>query len=392
VPPALETLHERLVYSATVGGWLAPHDVRGVLHDTLFFRAHLSEQDVHLADLRATSARQAVDLEALATAHADLRREHAQQTTAHDEARRIFEADLIAARGETEHARLEAVRLQHALDEAELLSADLRDRSAEQQQENAAQYRILTRHLHVARAQAAAAAQETEDTNAQRNSAQIEYATVLHDVEELEQQALAAAADADAARDARDIVRATHARTRADRDALLVDLATAHEDLALARTALAAQTRALETERGSFQEELRGLRTSLQGNLHSMVQARDAALAAASHAADTDALDSRNDAVLALILAARFARGAHVAAVSEVAACWLSSTAALRRRDALRQLRERLDHGEDRILTLTQIIEGIRDFAQLKTRDDALRGRLACIAKLATLEDAEAST
>jgi hypothetical protein len=299
----------------------------------------------------------------------------------------------------------------------------------------------------------------------------------MHDVEELEQQALAAAADADAARDARDILRATHAR-RADRDALLVDLATAQEDLALARTALNAQTRALETERDGFQEELRGLRTSLQaelqsaqehldsdrmafserthaleverdglqaelrdlrtslqaelqltqehwasdrtcsaertraleaerdtvreelrgtrishqGKLQAMIQARDSALAAASRAADADALDSRNDAVLALILAARFARGAHVAVVSEVEACMLFSTAALRRRDELRQLRERPDYGKDRILTLTQIIEGIRDLAQLKTRDDALRGRLACIAKLATLEDAEAST
>jgi hypothetical protein len=457
MPPGLETLEDRLAVCAASGYALWPHDIRGVQHDLLFLRAHLREKEAQLAEIQATSVRQDAELEALTAAHADLRGEHEWQVTAHDETRRTMEGALLAARTDARDAWLEAERLQHALDEAARTRLAFQTRSTQQFEELSEKTRelssdldaqmqlnvelqaercLLAAELQEARTQATTVTQACTDAEAQRDSVQLEYAAVLHDLEVLKEQALSAVADADAARHARDIMRTADARTRADRDALLVDLATAQEDLASSRTALAERTRVLEAERDDLQEELCALRSaaqaelqlaqehwasdrttfaertfalelerdavreelrderiSHQGELHSMRQARDAALAAVSLSASADlaaALDSRNDSVIALITVGRFARGARMALVSVAKECDLARNAAVRRRVTLAGIRERLKRKEDCILKLEQLMAGIQHLAQPDAPNGLLRGRLACIAQLASLHHAEA--
>jgi hypothetical protein len=457
MPPGLETLQDRLAVCAASGYALWPHDMRGIQHDLLFLHAHLREKDAQLAEIQATSARQAAELEALTAAHADLRGEHERQVTAHDGTRRTLEGALLAARTDARDAWLEAERLQHALDEAARMRLAFQARSTQQFEELSektreissdldaqmqlnvelqAEQRSLVADLQEARTQITTAAQACADAEAQRSSVQLEYSAVLYELDVLKEQALSEAAAADAARYAQDIMRAADARTRADRDALIVDLAKAQEDLALARTALAERTRiseaerehlqetlralrsasqaelqsaqehwasdrttfaertfALESERDAVREELRDQQISHQGELHSMSQARDAALAAASHAASADlaaALDSRNDSVIALITVGRFARGARMALVSVAKECDLARNAAVRRRVTLTDLRERLKRKEDCVLKLEQLMAGIQHLAQPDAPNGLLRGRLACIAQLASLHHGEA--
>jgi hypothetical protein len=400
------------LYGSNQVSWVMPDVLRRGIQ--ALYQPTGTSQDVHLAELRATNERQAAELQALKAAHTDPWADYERQVTAHQETRRILEDAVMGAHTDARDAWLEAARIQHALDGEARAHHVLRASSMRQSKELSektrglssdldAQIRLnaelqaeqgsLAADLQQARTQISTMTQACTDAEVQWSFFQRRYSAVVHDLEVYKQQALTATADANAARSARDIMLTEEARARADRDALIMNLAKSQEDLALAHTALSEQTRishaeiknlqetlrtlrsathaesqlalehraadrttlaertlALESELSAVQEELRHQKASHEGMLHLMSIERDAALAAASRAACADlasALDNRNDSVMALITVGRFARGARMALVDLAVECKLARNAAMRRRVTVRDLGKKLKHKEE---------------------------------------------